>query len=228
MIGRHEKLSLRELRFMILSRRALLASLAASGASVPVLTRTASAQSAPEPQMVPIELVEDSMALDCAVKLGHEHGDVIMIEYFDYNCPWCRKSAGDLPALLKAEPDLTYVLINFAVLGIPSVTTTKAALAYLQLYGPGRYLPLHLALFRLKGSVDGERALKEIGHLGGDTKRLEEAANAERTARWMKDAFQTGSALGFSATPSFLVGTESYVGGMSLAEKRDAIARARG
>lgn len=213
---------------MILSRRALLASLAASGASVPVLSRSALAQSAPEPQMAPIELVEDTLALDCAVRLGHAHGDVIMIEYFDYNCPWCRASAGDLPALLKAEPDLTYVLINFAVLGIPSVTATKAALAYLQLYGPERYLPLHLALFRLKGSVDGGRALKAIEHLGGDAGRLEEAANAERTTQWMKEAFRTGSSLGFSATPAFLVGTESYVGGMSLAEKRAAIARARG
>ena len=208
---------------MILSRRTLLAGLALSGASVPAF-----AQSGPEPQMVPIELVEDALALPSAVRLGHQHGDVIMIEYFDYNCPWCRKSAADLPALLKAEPDLTYVLVNFAVLGIPSVTATKAALAYLQLYGPERYLPLHLALFKLKGAVDGERALKEIERLGGDPKRLEETANAERTAQWMKDAFKIGDSLGFTATPSFLVGTEAYVGGMTLAQKREAIARARG
>ncbi|HZH11550.1 MAG TPA: thioredoxin domain-containing protein [Microvirga sp.] len=208
---------------MILSRRSLLAGLALSGVSIPAF-----AQSAPEPQMVPIELVEDTMALSSAVKLGHKHGDVIMIEYFDYNCPWCRKSAADLPALLKAEPDLTYVLVNFAVLGVPSVTATKAALAYLQLYGPDAYLPLHLALSKLKGAVDGERALKEIERLGGDAARLEEAANSERITQWMKDAFKLGDSLGFTATPSFLVATESYVGGMTLAQKREAIARARG
>jgi protein-disulfide isomerase len=208
---------------MILSRRTLLAGLAFSGAGTPAF-----AQSAPEPQMVPIELVEDALALNSAVRLGHPHGDVIMVEYFDYNCPWCRKSAADLPALLKAEPDLTYILVNFAVLGIPSVTATKAALAYFQLYGPEAYLPLHLALFKLKGAVDGERALKEIERLGGDPKRLEDTANAERTTQWMKDAFKTGASLGFTATPSYLVGTEAYVGGMTLAQKREAIARARG
>lgn len=208
---------------MILSRRTFLAGLAASGAGLPAF-----AQSGPEPQMVPIELVEDTLAQPSAVKLGHRHGDVIMIEYFDYNCPWCRTSAADLPELLKAEPDLTYVLVNFAVLGIPSVTATKAALAYLQLYGPERYLPLHLALFKLRGPVDGERALREAERLGGDVKRLEEIGNSERTIRWMKDSFKIGDSLGFTATPSFLVATEAYVGGMTLDQKREAIARARG
>ncbi|WP_230531753.1 DsbA family protein [Microvirga roseola] len=208
---------------MILSRRTLLAGLAASGVSAPAFS-----QSAPEPQLVPIELVEDMLALPSIVKLGHKHGDVIMIEYFDYNCPWCKRSAQDLPALLKAEPDLSYVLVNFAVLGIPSVTAHKVALAYLRLYGPDRYLPLHLALFGLRGAVDGERALKEAERLGGDRRRLEEAANAERTAQWMKDTFQIGNSLGFIATPSFLVATQSYVGGMTLDQKREAIAQARG
>ncbi|HLM39019.1 MAG TPA: thioredoxin domain-containing protein [Microvirga sp.] len=208
---------------MILSRRSLLAGLALSGAGA-----SAVAQSAPEPQAAPIELVEDTLALPCAVSLGHRHGDVIMIEYFDYNCSWCRRSAEALPALLEAEPDLTYVLVNFAVLGASSVTATKAALAYLRLHGPERYLPLHLALFRLKGPVDGARAIAEAERLGGNRRRLEEIGNDERTIRWMKDAFKLGNALGFSATPSFLVGTQSYVGGMSLAQKREAIARARG
>ena len=92
---------------MILSRRTLLAGLAASGTGLPAF-----AQSGPEPQLVPIELVEDTLALPSAVRLGHQHGDVIMIEYFDYNCPWCKRSAEALPALLKAEPDLTYVLVD--------------------------------------------------------------------------------------------------------------------
>jgi protein-disulfide isomerase len=208
---------------MILSRRALLAGLAASSASVPVL-----AQSGPEPQLVPVELVEDTLNLPSAVRLGHPHGDVIMVEYFDYNCPWCKRSAGDLPALLKAEPDLSYVLVNFAVLGVPSVTAHKAALAYLQLHGPERYLDLHLALFRLRGAVDGERVLAEAERLGGDRRRLEEAANADRTTQWMKDTLGLGNSLGFVATPSFLVATQSYVGGMTLAQKREAIAAARG
>ncbi|QFU14917.1 thioredoxin domain-containing protein [Microvirga thermotolerans] len=208
---------------ILLTRRSLLAGLSLSGLAAPAL-----AQKAPEPERIPVELFEDTLDLPSAVRLGHAHGDVIVVEYFDYNCPYCKRSAQDLPALLKAEPEITYVLVNYAVLGLPSVTATKAALAYFQLYGAERYLPFHLALFRLRGPVDGERALSEAERLGGDRKRLTEAANAERTGQWMKQAFTLGNSLGLVATPSYLVGTEAYVGGMSLDQKRAAIARARG
>ena len=129
---------------------------------------------------------------------------------------------------LKAEPELSYVLVNFAVLSPQSVAATRAALAYLQLYGPERYLPLHLALFSLRGTVDGERALAEAEKLGGDRRRMTELADSTKTTGWMKDAFATGNDLGLVATPSFLIGTEAYIGGMSLEQKREAIARARG
>ncbi|MDF2689546.1 MAG: hypothetical protein K0Q80_2512, partial [Microvirga sp.] len=59
-------------------------------------------------------------------------------------------------------------------------------------------------------------------------KRLMELADEKKTTQWMTDAFKTGNSLGLVATPSFLVGTEAYIGGMRLAQKRDAIARARG
>jgi len=208
---------------IVLSRRTLLTGLALSGMAV-----NANAQQAPEAQRVPIELVEDTLELGSAVRLGHERGDVIMVEYFDYNCPWCKRSAADLPELLKAEPDLTYVLVNYAVLGKESVEATRAALGYLQVQGPANYLPLHLGLFSLRGIVNGKRAIAEAARLGGDRKLVIDAADSERTTQWMKDAFKLGNSLGMVATPSYLVASDAYVGIMSLAQKRDAIARARG
>ena len=57
---------------------------------------------------------------------------------------------------------------------------------------------------------------------------MTEIADSTQTTQWMKDAFSTGNDLGLVATPSFLIGTEAYIGGMSLEQKREAIARARG
>jgi protein-disulfide isomerase len=139
-------------------RRALIA-----GALATTLARPALAQ--PEPQRVPIELVKEALELEAAIRVGNAHGDVTLIEFFDYNCPWCRRSAADLPALFAAEPDLTYVLVNFAVLGAPSVGATKVALGFFDLYGPGRYLAFHQRLFGLRGAIDGTRALKEAAEL---------------------------------------------------------------
>ena len=60
---------------MILSRRTLLAGLAASSTGIPAF-----AQSAPEPQLIPVELIENTLNLPSIVRLGHKHGDVIMVE----------------------------------------------------------------------------------------------------------------------------------------------------
>jgi protein-disulfide isomerase len=125
----------------------------------------------PEAQPVPIELFEEARALEAAVPVGNTRGDATLIEFFDYNCPYCRRSAQDLPALLAADPDLDYLLVNFAVLGAASVQATRVALAYAQLYGPQRYLAFHLGLFGVRGRVDGAVALDVAERVGGDRKR---------------------------------------------------------
>ena len=96
-----------------------------------------------------------------------------------------------------------------------SVEATRAALGYLQAQGPANYLPLHLALFSLRGIVNGKRAIAEAARLGGDRKLMIDAADSERTTQWMKDAFKLGNSLGMVATPSYLVASEAYVGIMS-------------
>ena len=130
----------------MIDRRSLLIALSAAPAVTPALAQ-------PEAQRVPIELVEEALELEAAIRVGDARGDVTLIEFFDYNCPWCRRSAADLPALFGAEPDLTYVLVNFAVLGAPSVGATKVALGFFDLYGPKRYLAFHQRLFGLRGGT---------------------------------------------------------------------------
>ena len=150
-----------------------------------------------------------------------------MLEFFDYNCPWCKRSAADLPELLRAEPDLTYVLVNFAVLGAPSVQATKVALGFFSIYGPERYLALHQRLFALRGQIDGTRAVKEAGELGASSRSLFAAADSRKIVDWMMEALRVGSSLGLAATPSFVTGPEAYQGYVGLEDKRGLIAKAR-
>ncbi len=210
---------------MTLSRRSLLS--LATGAGLISLTKPSWATSLPDAFSVPVELFQDAQELEGIVQIGHPHGDVIMMEFFDYNCPWCKRSAADLPELLKAEPDLTYILVNFAVLGEASVQATKIALGFRKLMGPQNYLPFHLALFSLKGTVNGDRATAEAVKLGADQEKLIEAARSETILNQMKATLKVGNALGFSATPSFIFGNTAYSGGVSLSQKRAIIAKAR-
>ena len=190
------------------------------------LTRGAQA-SEPDGQAVPIELVDGARALGTAVPVGSARGDVTLIEFFDYNCPYCRRSAQDIPALLAGDPDLDYLLVNFAVLGPASVQATRVALGYAQLYGPEGYLALHLALFGVRGSRDGATALEVAERLGGERKRLAAAADSARITERMKEALRVGSSLGLSATPAFLIGPAAYVGALGLERKRALVAQAR-
>lgn len=203
-----------------LPRRALLLGLAAS-AALPARAQEA----APEPQAVPIELVEEALESDAAIRLG-AGGDVTVIEFFDYNCPACKRGAQDLPALL-ADGDLTYVLMNYAVLGMPSVEATRVALGFFQLHGPERSLALHRRLLGLRGVVGAERALNEALGLGADPRALVRAADSEDVTRRMRAALRLGESLGLSVTPSYVIGPEAYAGDLTLAQKRALVARAR-
>jgi protein-disulfide isomerase len=204
----------------MIDRRSLLAALGTA-------STVTSALAQPEPQRVPIELVEEALELEAAIRVGNARGDVTLIEFFDYNCPWCRRSAADLPALFAAEPDLTHVLVNFAVLGAPSVGATKVALGFFDLYGPQRYLRLHQRLFALRGAIDGARALKEAAELGANSRSLVAAADSRKVVDWMTEALRVGNSLGLAATPSFVIGPQAFQGYLSLAHKRALIAKAR-
>ncbi len=204
----------------MIHRRLFLAGLTAAGLAPP-------AQAAPEAQRAPVELFEEALELEAAIRVGAAQGDVTLVEFFDYNCPWCKRSAADLPGLLKQDPDLTYVLVNYAVLGQPSVEATRVALAFFDLYGPERYLALHQRLFALRGPVDGARAVREAEALGAPAKRLVAIADSPKITRQMTEAVRVGGSLGLVATPSFVIGPEVYGGHLSLDDKRAIIARAR-
>lgn len=210
---------------MTSSRRSFLLGLA--GTSVLALPGRAFATETPLSERIPIELFQDAQELEGAVRLGHPHGDVVLIEFFDYNCPWCKRSAAELPQLLKAEPNLSYILVNFAILGQPSVEATKVALAYRHHMGSRKYLPLHQALFDLQGRVNGDRAASEAIKLGVPQDKLLATAGSDQITLQMKEALGVGASLGFGITPSFAFGTTAYTGSVTYAEKRAIIARQR-
>lgn len=208
--------------FPLPTRRAL-----AGLAALPVLWAGAgrAVAQAPEGVRVPLELAMQAEQLDCAVVLGNPKGDVTMVEFFDYNCSFCKVSGRELDRVLKADPDLKYVLINLAVLGIPSVLAHKVALGYLTLHGPERYGALHRRYMALSGTLDGDRALAEAVALGANRARLTDAANDDRIGAMLKQSVDLADNLGLGATPSFLVGADAYVGYLPVARKL-AIAKA--
>ncbi|HSP26502.1 MAG TPA: DsbA family protein, partial [Saliniramus sp.] len=141
-----------------------------------------------EPRRVPYELVQDAIALDGAAFVGSRQPDVVIVEFFDYNCPFCRQSAQDMEMLLGTDDHLGYVLVNYAILGEPSVEATRVALAYSGMYGHEKYAAFHMKLFASRGVKNGQRALDAAIELGAHGEELIAFADSDAVTQAMKDA----------------------------------------
>lgn len=202
---------------MVLSRRLVLSGLAASAIIGP-----AGAQARPDFYPIPVELLDGLERLNGRVSLGSRNPDVTIVEFFDYNCGFCRRTARDVRPLLQSEPDLRFMLVNYAVLGLPSIMATRVALAFSR-QKADRYLDFHEQMFAQNGVRDAELALAIAAKLGADRKRLLADADSDAVTEAMKAAARLGESFAFQATPSFLVGREGFSGALTLEQKRAAI-----
>lgn len=172
-------------------------------------------------------LFERALALPGTVTIGKSDGAVMLIEFTDFNCPYCKAAARDIEPLLKSEPDLRYIIVNYAVLGLPSVMAGKIAMAMARSSSPETYYRFHRGLFTQKGVIDGERALSVALKHGGERDNLLRLANDAETARNLSASATFGDEIGFSATPAYLIAGKSrhmaYAGHMPLGVKRAQI-----
>jgi protein-disulfide isomerase len=199
------------------SRRAMITGLVCLPAAL-ALPKASFAQTR-DARRVPYELVEDALALPGAAYLGAEHPDVIMVEFFDYNCPFCSQSAQDMTQLIDIDEHLGYVLVNYAILGEPSVEATRIALAFQGLYGNDHYRDFHLGLYAKRGVKSGQRALDVATDLGADGQALVEFADSDLVTMAMRAAITAGNNLNIHATPSFAIGPWIYDGQVPLEGK---------
>ncbi len=205
----------------MISRRFVLAG---SGAlAVTGLTQKASARVL----RLPSELASEVLTLPGRIILGNPRGDATMIEFFDYNCPYCKRTSQEIKPLLGADKGLRYVLINYAILGEASIEASRVALAHSMQKTQGGYLALHEALFKLRGRVDAGRAVTTAVELGATRDKLITDADSDKVTNALVLASRLGENLGLTATPSFVAGREAVVGYVDLAGKQKALANLR-
>jgi protein-disulfide isomerase len=157
---------------------------------------------------------------------GSAAPDLILAEFFDYNCPYCRKAAADLDAIVAKDSTLRLGLINNAIIGLGSVQSAKVQQAVLKLYGPKRAYDFHKAMFAHRGANDGPLALEVAQSLGLDRDKIEAAADGDDVSSVLKRQVKLASDLGFYATPSFMlngVGILGYPGPQSTARMIAAV-----
>jgi len=152
---------------------------------------------------------------------GSREADVILVEFFDYNCPYCRKAAADLDTLVSKDRHLRLGLANNAVLGLGSYLTARVQQAVLRLYGPDRAYAFHKQLFAHRGQNDGLAALSIAKTMGLDASAIENSANSDMIGDVVRRHVQLAADLGIAVSPSFVlssVGILGYPGPKSIAQ----------
>jgi protein-disulfide isomerase len=156
---------------------------------------------------------------------GNPSGDVTMVEFFDYNCPYCRKVGSAVRETIASDAGLRVVYKEFPILGPNSVVAAKAALAA---HRQGRYIAFHEALMQAKGVADEANALRIAAELGLDVGRLKaDMADAAIQATIDRN-LQLAQALRIGGTPGFVIGEKIVRGSTDAATLRDLVDKARG
>jgi protein-disulfide isomerase len=155
---------------------------------------------------------------------GNPDGDVTIVEFFDYRCPYCKAVAPDLAKALAADGRVRLIYKEFPILGPASVTASKAALAA---RAQDKYIPFHEKLIAYKGNLDDAKILELAADVGLDVTRLK----ADMETADVKDAinrnYKLAEKLDIQGTPAFVIGNELLPGAASVDELTAAVKRAR-
>jgi protein-disulfide isomerase len=163
------------------------------------------------------------------VTLGNPQGDVTVVEFFDYNCGYCKRAMSDMLDLLKDDGKLKFVLKEFPVLGEGSIQAAQVAAAVRMQDNTGgkKYLEFHQKLLGGRGQADRARALAVAKDIGLDVARIEKDMASDEVKATIEENFKLAEALGLNGTPSYVVGSDVVVGAVGLNTLREKVNGAR-
>jgi len=162
------------------------------------------------------------------VTLGNKDGDVTFVEFFDYNCGYCKRAMADMMDLLKNDKKLKVVLKEFPVLSEGSVEAAKVAVAVRMQDPTGqKYLDFHQKLLGGRGPADKARAMAAAKDAGLDTAKLEKDMASPEVKATIEENFKLAEEMGMNGTPSYVIGKQVVIGAVGLDGLKEKIGIAR-
>ncbi len=150
------------------------------------------------------------------VVLGNPKGKIQMVEFFDYNCGYCKKAMTDMMEILSKNSDVKVVLKEFPVLGPGSVEAAQVASALRQQFDGEKYLAFHQRLLQSRGQVAKAQAMAAAKASGADMDKLEAALKTPAVSAGLSEVMQIADTLSLTGTPSYIVGDEVVIGAVGL------------
>jgi protein-disulfide isomerase len=162
------------------------------------------------------------------VVIGNPNGDVTFVEFFDYNCGYCKRAVADMMALMESDPKLKIVLKEFPVLGPGSQDAAKVAVAVRMQDKTGKkYMDFHQKLLGGRGQADKARALAAAKEAGLDMAKLEKDLTSPEVRATLEENFKLAEDMGMNGTPSYVIGKQVVIGAVGVDTLREKIGVAR-
>lgn len=162
------------------------------------------------------------------VTLGNPQGDVTLVEFFDYNCGYCKRALSDMLELLKTDTKLKIVLKEFPVLGPGSIEAAQVAVAARMQDKTGKkYLEFHQRLLGGRGQADKARALAAAKEAGFDVARIERDLGSPEVKATIEESMKLAESLGINGTPTYVIGDAVVPGAVGAANLKRQIEAAR-
>ena len=156
--------------------------------------------------------------------LGNPEGDITVVEFFDYNCPYCRQAGKTVQELIGSDPNVRIIFQEWPVLGEGSMFAARAALAS---RAQGKYEEFHWTLMNGEGRATEASILKVARDLGLDIVKLLADMESPAVEVHLERSNGLARSLGFTGTPAFIVGDQTVPGMISLEKIEKLIADVR-
>ena len=143
--------------------------------------------------------------------LGNPDGNVTLVEFFDYNCGYCKRAHADMVKLIEEDENLRVVLKEFPVLGEGSVEAAKVSIA-VNMTAPEKFSEFHDTLLLDRGRIDGNRAIAVAEDLGIDIAKIRETMGSDEVGATIEESYQLAEKLSLTGTPSYVTAKEVVVG----------------
>lgn len=145
--------------------------------------------------------------------IGNAQGDVTLVEFFDYQCGYCKRAQPDLERLVKQDSGLKIVLKEFPILGPASVTAARASLAAQK---QGKYLDFHTKMMGLKGQLTDDVIYETAQQVGLDLDKLKQDMNDPSVVAELRANMDLAEALGVQGTPAFVINDQIIPGAVGF------------
>jgi protein-disulfide isomerase len=155
---------------------------------------------------------------------GNPKGNVTLVEFFDYQCGYCKRAFPGVMEVINSDQNIRYVFKEFAILGPESEIAARAALAAKK---QGKYMDFHIAMMEVNGRLSEDKILRTAESVGLEIKKLQEDMKSDEVTEEIVSTREIAQRLNISGTPAFIIGDEIIPGAVPPETLKEAIKQQR-